>query len=51
VAVTGDGQEGDRERARVALFDTHLRKPVALATLRETLAAGRRLRYGSPKDP
>ncbi len=51
VAVTGYGQEGDRERARTAGFDTHLRKPVALATLRETLAVGRRLRYGSPKDP
>lgn len=38
-AMTGYGQEEDRERARAAGFDHHLTKPVDLARLREILAA------------
>ena len=37
-AMTGYGQEEDRERARAAGFDHHLTKPVDLARLREILA-------------
>ncbi|HZF11583.1 MAG TPA: response regulator [Thermoanaerobaculia bacterium] len=37
VAVTGYGQEGDRQRAREAGFDHHLVKPVDLETLRRLL--------------
>ncbi|HWN71212.1 MAG TPA: response regulator [Haliangium sp.] len=33
VAITGYGQESDKERARAAGFDAHLVKPVALAEL------------------
>jgi CheY-like chemotaxis protein len=43
VAVTGWGQEADREQARQAGFDHHLVKPVefdrVLAVLRELAAA------------
>lgn len=37
-AMTGYGQEEDRERARLAGFDHHLTKPVDLPRLREILA-------------
>jgi CheY-like chemotaxis protein len=37
VAVTGYGQEGDRQRAREAGFDHHLVKPVDLEILRRLL--------------
>jgi len=37
VAVTGYGQESDRQRAREAGFDHHLVKPVDLETLRRLL--------------
>ncbi|WP_437767105.1 chemotaxis protein CheB [Sorangium sp. So ce281] len=40
IALTGYGQQGDRERAREAGFDEHLVKPVDLATLRRLLAEG-----------
>ncbi len=39
VAVTGYGQESDRERTRQAGFDRHLVKPVEPAHLQEILAA------------
>ncbi|HSG39658.1 MAG TPA: response regulator, partial [Thermoanaerobaculia bacterium] len=39
VAVTGYGQEGDRDRAREAGFDAHLVKPVEVEKLRELLAS------------
>jgi signal transduction histidine kinase len=38
VAITGWGQEGDRERARQAGFDEHLVKPVDMAQLSAVLA-------------
>ena len=37
VAITGRGQEDDRERSRVAGFTDHLVKPVALETLRSVM--------------
>jgi CheY-like chemotaxis protein len=39
VAVTGWGQEEDKERALAAGFDYHLTKPVELAAILELLAA------------
>jgi CheY-like chemotaxis protein len=41
VALTGYGQESDRERSREAGFDRHLVKPVSPETLREVLASVR----------
>jgi PAS domain S-box-containing protein len=41
VALTGWGQESDRERTRGAGFDFHLTKPVDLAVLQAWLSAGR----------
>lgn len=38
VAVTGYGQQADRERTRLAGFRSHLIKPVAATALRATLA-------------
>jgi CheY-like chemotaxis protein len=50
VALSGWGQEEDRQRAREAGFDGHMTKPVdvrALQRLLETsLAAGRRRKDG-----
>jgi CheY-like chemotaxis protein len=43
IAVTGYGQESDRQRAREAGFDQHLVKPVDLEILRRLLAAAPRL--------
>jgi signal transduction histidine kinase/CheY-like chemotaxis protein len=40
VAVTGYGQESDRQRAREAGFDRHLVKPVELSRLSELLLPG-----------
>jgi CheY-like chemotaxis protein len=37
IAVTGYGQQGDRERSRVAGFDAHLVKPVSLDVLHAAL--------------
>ncbi|HJX30102.1 MAG TPA: ATP-binding protein [Thermoanaerobaculia bacterium] len=37
IALTGYGQESDRQRSREAGFDYHLTKPVAPQTLREVL--------------
>jgi CheY-like chemotaxis protein len=37
LAVTGWGQERDRERARQAGFDAHLTKPVTLEALARVL--------------
>jgi CheY-like chemotaxis protein len=39
VALTGYGQERDRERSRLAGFDGHAVKPVGLEELRRVLAA------------
>jgi CheY-like chemotaxis protein len=38
IAVTGWGQDGDRERARAAGFDGHLTKPAQLDTLLAALS-------------
>jgi CheY-like chemotaxis protein len=38
IALTGWGQEGDRERTRECGFDHHLTKPVDLAALQRLLA-------------
>jgi CheY-like chemotaxis protein len=38
VAMTGWGQEDDRERSREAGFDYHLTKPVDLEALQRVLA-------------
>jgi CheY-like chemotaxis protein len=40
VALTGYGQEGDRERSRAAGFEAHLVKPVDLEAILAFLAAG-----------
>lgn len=40
IAVTGYGQQNDRERSREAGFDAHLTKPVDPAVLREFIASG-----------
>ncbi|WP_437917117.1 chemotaxis protein CheB [Sorangium sp. So ce302] len=40
IALTGYGQQGDRQRAREAGFNEHLVKPVDLATLKRLLAEG-----------
>lgn len=40
VAVTGYGQQNDRERSLEAGFNAHLTKPVDPATLREFIASG-----------
>jgi CheY-like chemotaxis protein len=37
IALTGWGQEGDRERTRASGFDHHLTKPVDLAALQRLL--------------
>jgi signal transduction histidine kinase/CheY-like chemotaxis protein len=37
VAISGYGQEGDRERSRNAGFTAHLVKPVSITTLREAV--------------
>ena len=38
VAVTGWGQEGDRQRTKAVGFDAHLIKPVAPDALARTIA-------------
>ena len=40
VALTGWGQDEDRQRTREAGFDHHLVKPVGVKTLRDLLTAG-----------
>ena len=40
VAVTGWGQESDKQRAREAGFDLHLTKPMDLARLSDLLKSG-----------
>jgi hypothetical protein len=42
VALTGYGQEEDRQRAMEAGFDAHLTKPADLDALRRLLATGGR---------
>jgi CheY-like chemotaxis protein len=46
IALTGWGQEGDRERTRESGFDHHLTKPVDLAALQRLLAED--VRAGQP---
>ena len=41
IALTGWGQEGDKERSREAGCDGHLVKPVDLEGLEKLLGAGR----------
>ena len=41
IALTGWGQEQDREKTRAAGFDEHMVKPVDVDALRQTLRAGR----------
>jgi signal transduction histidine kinase/ActR/RegA family two-component response regulator len=52
VALTGYGQEGDRQESRVAGFDSHLVKPVGGAELERAIlgAAGRFTRARSELD-
>lgn len=40
IAITGYGQAHDREKSRIAGFDAHLTKPVALNDLVRVIAAG-----------
>jgi two-component system CheB/CheR fusion protein len=42
VALTGYGQDRDRERARLAGFDEHLTKPVDHPTLQRVLRSRKR---------
>jgi CheY-like chemotaxis protein len=49
IALTGWGQESDRQRSREAGFDRHLVKPVDSAALTEVLTAGPRWLGG--EDP
>ncbi len=52
VAVTGYGQESDRERARHAGFDAHLVKPVELDNLRGAIdASARSAGAPAPRPP
>jgi len=46
IALTGWGQEVDRERTRASGFDHHLTKPVDLAALQRLLAED--VRAGQP---
>jgi CheY-like chemotaxis protein len=46
IALTGWGQEGDRERTRECGFDYHPTKPVDLAALQRLLAG--HVRAGQP---
>ncbi|MFL6634879.1 MAG: PAS domain S-box protein [Massilia sp.] len=46
IALTGWGQDGDRERTRASGFDHHLTKPVDLAALQRLLLEG--VREGQP---
>ena len=39
IAVTGYGQDGDRERSRLAGFSHHLVKPIELGALGELVAS------------
>jgi CheY-like chemotaxis protein len=39
IAVTGWGQDGDKQRAADAGFDCHLTKPVAVADLTRALSS------------
>jgi len=48
IALTGWGQEGDRERTRASGFDHHLTKPVDLAALQRLLLEC--VRAGQPAD-
>jgi CheY-like chemotaxis protein len=41
VAITGYGQDSDRQRARAAGFDRHLVKPIDLGILQDVLAERR----------
>jgi signal transduction histidine kinase len=41
VAITGYGQDSDRQRASAAGFDRHLVKPIDLCILQDVLAGGR----------
>jgi PAS domain S-box-containing protein len=47
VAVTGWGQEADRQRAREAGFHRHLVKPVDVGALREVMSNG----FGGRREP
>jgi len=40
IAVTGYGQDADRQRARAAGFDAHIVKPVDMDALMRALGAG-----------
>jgi CheY-like chemotaxis protein len=42
VAITGWGQDSDRQRARIAGFDYHLVKPVDLAQVQSIIDKGER---------
>jgi len=44
VAITGYGQDSDRQRASAAGFDRHLVKPIDLGILQDVLAGGRSAR-------
>jgi CheY-like chemotaxis protein len=42
IAITGYGQDSDRQKSREAGIDHHLVKPIELDTLLHVMAAGRR---------
>jgi PAS domain S-box-containing protein len=50
VAVTGWGQEADRQRAKAAGFHRHLVKPVNFDALREAIASGRNAKNSTPSQ-
>jgi len=50
VAVTGWGQEGDRERTRAAGFDHHLVKPVSVEVLQALMNDPKLARSGAPSS-
>jgi CheY-like chemotaxis protein len=50
IALTGWGQEGDRQRSKEAGFDHHLTKPIDFDVLRELLAAASNLGHADGRS-
>jgi CheY-like chemotaxis protein len=51
VALTGYGQDDDRQRSNEAGFDAHFVKPMDLNSLREVLARLESTRRNDAKEP